>query len=219
MPRPLTRPDRPAAARSVALLVVLTLVGGVAATAYTAFRIWQRGTIDEARPADAIVVLGAAEYDGTPSAVFAARLDHAVALYRQGLARYLVVTGGGREGDRTTEAAVARIYAEDHGVPASAILSEDRGRSTLESLEGVVRIMRANGLRSAVFVSDRSHMLRVLRMARDLGITAYGSPTATSPADATLERRVDAMLHELGALAWYGILSGSGPETAAGSRP
>ena len=187
----------------IARLGLAGLAGAVAVTAYTTFRIWQQGDRDDQRPADAIVVLGAAQYDGRPSPDFAARLDHAIALYRAGLAPTLIVTGGKQPGDRTTEAAVARAYAIRNGVPAGAILDEDHGRSTLESLEAVGQILRAHGLTSAVFVSDRTHMLRVLRMATDLGIVSWGSPTATSPSDLDPGRRLDRTIHELGALGVY----------------
>jgi uncharacterized SAM-binding protein YcdF (DUF218 family) len=149
------------------------------------------------------VVLGAAQFDGRPSAVFTARIEHAVQLYLAGIADRLVVTGGRAPGDRTTEAAVARTYALARGVPPEAILAEDEGRSTLESLTAVALILRANGIADAVFVSDRTHMLRVLRIARDLGIDAYGSPTPTSPSDRNANRRIRATVHELGALALY----------------
>jgi len=195
--------------------MVVGLASTVAVTAYATFRIWQRGDVDDATAmgtVDAIVVLGAAQYDGLPSPVFQARLDHAIALWREERAPLLVVTGGRREGDRTTEAATARDYAVEHGVPASAIRMEDLGRSTLESMRGVATLMEEGSLGSAVFVSDRSHMLRVMRMARDLGIEAYGSPTSNSPMDATLERRVDATLHELGALAWYALVGRPTPD-------
>ena len=139
-------------------------------------------------PADAIVVMGAAQYDGRPSPIFAARLDHAIALYKSGLAKWLVVTGGKAEGDRTTEAAAARKYAIAKGVPSDSILSEDQSRDTLESIHGVAAVLREHGLSNAVFVSDRPHMLRVLRMAGDAGITAWGSPTKTSPIEADTER-------------------------------
>ena len=99
------------------------------------------------------------------------------------MAPILVVTGGKAEGDRTTEAAAARAYAVARGVPEAAILSEDRGRTTLESLENVRELFRGRGLSSAVFVSDRTHMLRVLRIATDQGIEAWGSPTPSSPTD------------------------------------
>src|SRR5438034_4897107 len=177
---------------------------------YAAVRIDQQGQRDEQRRAGAIVVLGAAQYDGRPSAVFAARLDHAVALFEAGMAPYLVVTGGKLEGDRTTEAAVARAYALQHGVPAASILTEDAGRTTLESLRSVADILRGHAISDAVFVSDRTHMLRVLRIARDEGIVAYGSPTRTSPADADPQLRLSATLHELGALGLY-FLAGGDP--------
>jgi len=179
------------------------LLGAGAVVAYAAFRIWQQGETDEQRPADAIVVLGAAHYEETPSAVFAARLDHAVALYRAGLARYLVMTGGRAPGDRLAEADTARDYAIQRGVPPEAILSEDRGRDTLASVRNVATVMREQGLERALFVSDRLHMLRVLRIAEDLGIEAYGSPTTTSPADATPALWLRSLGHELGGLAEY----------------
>ena len=190
-------------------LAAVALVGAVAVTAYATFRIWDQGEHDERRAADAIVVLGAAEYDGRPSPVFRARLDHAVSLYRAGLAPVLVVTGGKAAGDRTTEAAVAREFAIAEGVPSGSILVEDRGRTTLESLRTVGQMLRDRGARDVVFVSDRTHMLRVLRMARDQGLTSFGSPTTTSPTDADVISRADATLHELGALALY-FLTGAG---------
>jgi uncharacterized SAM-binding protein YcdF (DUF218 family) len=124
------------------------------------------------------------------------------------------VTGGKASGDRTTEAAVAREFAITHGVPEDAILVEDHGRTTLESLRSVGNMMRSRGLHDAVFVSDRAHMLRVLRMARDQGLTSFGSPTTTSPIDAEVGRRVDATVHELGALAFYFITGNAGLEPA-----
>jgi uncharacterized SAM-binding protein YcdF (DUF218 family) len=191
-------------------LALATLVGGFIAFGWATYRIWDTGNRDDRQKADAIVVLGAAQYNGRPSPVFRARLDHAVDLYDAGVSRYLVVTGGKAVGDRTTEAAAARAFAIARGVPASAILVEDRGRTTLESLNAVATILHEHQLASAVFVSDRTHMLRVLRIARDQGIASYGSPTATSPTDATFVSRADATLHELGALALY-FVSGQTP--------
>ncbi|HXR27148.1 MAG TPA: YdcF family protein [Candidatus Baltobacteraceae bacterium] len=189
---------------SLARLGLAVVVGTVGVTGYAAFRIWQQGQVDEGdRPADAIVVLGAAQYDGVPSPVFRARLDHALALFRRGSVRYLVVTGGRAPGDRFTEAQAARAYAVAHGVPDDRILDESTGRDTLESLTNVAALFRENDLSSAIFVSDRTHMLRVLRMAADLGITAYGSPATDSPTDADPSSIADAMVHELGGLAVY----------------
>jgi uncharacterized SAM-binding protein YcdF (DUF218 family) len=184
-------------------VAVAAAVASVALLAYAAYRINAQGAIDERRPVDAIVVLGAAQFDGTPGGVFEARLQHAVALYHDKLARYLVVTGGKLPGDRTTEAATARAWAVANGVPPEAILAEDQGRTTLESLEAVAGIFRQHGLTTGLFVSDETHMLRVLRMASDQGIVAWGSPTRTSPSDRDIVRRQKAMLHELAGLAAY----------------
>jgi len=196
--------------RLFARLVIAGLIAGIAIGGYAAYRIWDQGNRDERTRADAIVVMGAAQYDGRPSPVFAARLDHAIALYHDGVAPRLIVTGGKREGDRTTEAATARSYAIEHGVPENAILSEDASRTTLQSIRRVAALMRDKDIGSAVFVSDPSHMLRVLRMASDEGINGYGSPTRTSPLERDPVARVDAIVHELGALAVY-FVSGESP--------
>ena len=143
-----------------------------------------RGRIDQARPADAIVVLGAAQYDGRPSPVLKARLDHGIGLFKRGLAPRFIVTGGRGIGDTTTEAAVGRRYAIKHGVPATAILVEDVGRTTDESMDGVAALMREAGVHRAVLVSDGFHMLRLDILARRHGITAWTSPTRTSPIEA-----------------------------------
>jgi uncharacterized SAM-binding protein YcdF (DUF218 family) len=196
--------------RALARLILLVAAIGLVLAGYAAYRIWDQGNRDEQRSADAIVVMGAAQYDGRPSPLFAARLDHAIDLFRAGIATRLIVTGGKQEGDRTTEAASARAYAVSHGVPDEAILAEDLSRTTLQSIRGVASLMRDEGLKTAVFVSDPSHMLRVLRMASDEGIEGYGSPTRTSPLERDPVRRVDAIVHELGALAIY-FVSGESP--------
>jgi len=202
VPRPLSRDI----ARFVALAIALAVLVAVFAT----WRIVAQGDRDDARPADAIVVMGAAQYDGRPSPVFEARLAHAVDLYHEGLASRFIVTGGKRDGDRTTEAATARAYALAHGVPEAAILQEDQARTTFESVRNVATLMEGAGLHSAVFVSDRPHMLRVLRMAADAGITGWGSPTTSSPLEHDPMARVDATVHELGALAVY-FVTGEAP--------
>jgi uncharacterized SAM-binding protein YcdF (DUF218 family) len=199
---------RPAAGRTLLQVLVVALLGFLLLVAYAAYRITAQGEVDEARRADAIVVLGAAQYNGQPSGVFEARLEHAVDLWKQGFGQYLIVTGGKLPADVTTEAATARAWAIAHGVPDEAILGENRGRNTLESVEGVAAILRKNGLRTAVFVSDRTHMLRVLRMASDLGIAAWGSPTPTSPTDLDPSRRWRAVVHELAGLAAYYVGGG-----------
>jgi uncharacterized SAM-binding protein YcdF (DUF218 family) len=196
--------------RDVARLAVAAVVGLLLVAGYTTYRIWEQGGRDDRRPADAIVVLGAAQYDGRPSPVFRARLEHAIALYRDGLAPYLLVTGGKAQGDRTTEAGAARAFALAEGVPSEAILVEDRSRTTLESLRGVAELMRARGMGSGLFVSDRTHMLRVLRMARDEGLEAWGSPTPSSPIDADPARRLRATLREIAGLGAYFVAGRAG---------
>ena len=189
--------------QTTALLLAGIALGGAALLGFIALEIAIQGARDEQRPADAIVVLGAAQFNGIPGGVFEARLQHAVELYHEGVAPYLVVTGGKLPGDRTTEGATAKKWAIEHGVPADHILGEFEGRSTLESLEAVEGIFRTHGLTTAVFVSDRTHMLRVLRMATDLGIVGWGSPTTTSPTDLETARRTQAMVHEIGGLVAY----------------
>jgi uncharacterized SAM-binding protein YcdF (DUF218 family) len=196
--------------RALARLILAGLIAALALAGYTAYRVWDQGNRDERQAADAIVVMGAAQYDGRPSPLFRARLDHAIELFHEGVAPWLVVTGGKAEGDRTTEADAARLYAISHDVPDSAILAEDQSRTTLQAIRQVAALMKDRDLEAAVFVSDPSHMLRVLRMASDEGITCYGSPTRTSPLERDPLRRVDAIVHELGALAIY-FVSGESP--------
>jgi uncharacterized SAM-binding protein YcdF (DUF218 family) len=193
--------------RSIARLGFACLAGATGAAAaaagYAVFRIRQQGNRDERGPADGIVVMGARHYGARPSGVFAARLDHAAHLFAEGVAPRIIVTGGRRPGDEFTEAEVARAWLAGRGIPDADVLAETTGRTTAESLTNVAALMAQNDLRSAVIVSDRTHMLRALVIARDLGIDAYGSPTPTSPADRKPAARTRATIHELGALAHY----------------
>ena len=144
---------------------------------------------DEARPAQAIVVLGAAQYAGRPSPVLRARLDHAVNLWKRDLAPLLILTGGTGQGDTTSEAAVGRTYAKKRGVPDTLILVENEGRTTRESLKAVAGMLEVRGLSSALLVSDPFHMLRLRILARRFGFTPYTSPTRTSPIEPNREQR------------------------------
>ncbi len=126
-----------------------------------------------------------------------------MALFDAGVAPLLVVTGGSRPGDRTTEAAVGRAYALAGGVPDAAILVEDESRNTLASLEAVSELLEAEGATTVVLVSDRTHMLRSLRIATDLGLSARSSPATDSPTEADTSSWLDATIHELAALALY----------------
>jgi uncharacterized SAM-binding protein YcdF (DUF218 family) len=131
-------------------------------------------------PADAAIVLGAAVWEGTPSPVFAARLDHAIALYHQERVYALILTGGVGEGDTLAESEVARIYALAQGVPATAIFTETVSHITLTNLTEAKRIVQEQGFDRVLLVSDPLHMKRAITIARDLGLNAYPSPTPTS---------------------------------------
>ncbi len=143
------------------------------------------GNRDSAQKANAIVVLGAAQYAGRPSPVLEARLDHAIRLYRRGIAPLLIFTGGKAEGDITSEAETSARYARRNGVPNSAIILESESRSTTEQMHAVARMARARNYTGVVLVSDRFHMLRLLLTAWKLNLTAYGSPTRSSPISLT----------------------------------
>lgn len=160
------------AGRGALVVVALTCLLWVV----IAVAIVRTGAEDGAAPADAIVVLGAAQYSGRPSPVLRARLDHALALWTRGLAPRLVLTGGRGAGDTTSEAEVGRRYAERAGVPDSAILLETRGRSTRESLAGVGAIARERGLHRVILVSDPMHLMRAAVLARQDGLEVMTSP-------------------------------------------
>ena len=164
--------------RTFVLLITLAWLASL-----TGVLLWERR--DDARTADAIVVLGAAQYDGRPSPVLRARLDHALSLWGQHLAPRLVLTGGMGDGDTTSEAAVGRRYAVKHGVPDSAILTETRGRTTAESMQRVAAMMDTVHAREVILVSDPFHMLRLSILARRFALVPRTSPTRTSPISAS----------------------------------
>jgi uncharacterized SAM-binding protein YcdF (DUF218 family) len=136
---------------------------------------------DERRPVDAIVVLGAAQYNGRPSPVLRARLDHALSLYREQLAPLVVVTGGIGRGDTTSEAVVGQRYLVSHGIPEGAVTAQGEGRSTKASMSAVTAWLHARGLRRVLLVSDPFHMFRLRLEARRTALEAYTSPTESSP--------------------------------------
>jgi uncharacterized SAM-binding protein YcdF (DUF218 family) len=147
----------------------------------TFVQVWLASRRDEARRSDAIVVLGAAEYDGRPSPVLAARLDHAILLYEKGIAPVIVVTGGKEPGDRFTEAGASADYLHKHAIPDRAILRETTGRTSWESLEAAARFLEDGGMKRVVLVSDPYHSARIKAIAHEVGLDAVTSPTRTSP--------------------------------------
>ncbi len=186
-----------------AVLLAVLVVGG------TAFRVWQVARIDDRRPVDAVVVLGAAQYDGEPSSIFAARLRHAQQLYADGLAPRIVTTGGGRDGDAYTEAAAGRRYLIARGVPASDVVAVPVGSDTLGSLQAVAAKARQDGWSSALVVSDPWHSLRARQMARDSGLAAWTSPTRTGPVVQTRETQARYIVRETGAVLYYRLTHAS----------
>ena len=177
----MTRPRRRGTGRRLRGLALrlgvlaLLWLGGVAAW------ISWTGARDEAAPADAIIVLGAAAYDARPSPVFEQRIVHGIHLHEQGLGQWLIFTGGfGGEGARFAESEVARRYAIDKGVPEERILIETVSRTARGNLEQAALLMDERGLRRAIIVSDPLHMARALRLAREQGIDALGSATPTT---------------------------------------
>lgn len=141
-----------------------------------AYQIRRQGDIDEARPADVIIILGAAEYRGRPSPILKARLDHGLALFEQGYAPRILTTGGAGGDPVFTEGEVGRDYLVRQGIPSEAILVEPEGESTVHSMTAAAEIMRRTNLRSCIVVSDGYHIFRVKKMLQFRGITVYGSP-------------------------------------------
>ena len=172
----------------------LVLAAAVVYLAVTFVQVWQASQRDEAAPADAIVVLGAAQYDGTPSPVLANRLDHAAQLYEQGIAPLIVVTGGRQEGDRFTEAEASANYLTSvHGIPGSSIERETTGENTWESLASAARFLRDDGITDVVLVSDPYHAMRIDGIAHELGLDAVVSPADGSPSVPALARETMAV--------------------------
>lgn len=189
MTGPSSAPRRPLALRALGV----ALVGGwlVSLTGV----LWHAAR-DRAVPADAIVVLGAAHYLGRPSPVLRARLDQAAALRARGVAPLLVLTGGTAPGDTTSEAAVGAAYLRRTGVPEAALLMEQDGRTTSESLRAVRALLAARGLRRIVLVSDPFHLFRARLVARRLGLHATTSPTAGESLGALVRRQPGYLLAE-----------------------
>ncbi|HKG25783.1 MAG TPA: YdcF family protein [Thermomicrobiales bacterium] len=173
-------------------LVAVLLLGSLVGAIY-----WQARS-DQTRPVEAIVVLGAAQYDGRPTPVLKARLDQALAAYRAGVAPLIVVTGGRQVGDRFTEAETSRDYLVDRGVPERIILLENEGHSSWESMQGAGRILSARGVKRILLVSDGYHLFRLKLMARHLGLTAFGAPATASPIHRGSRLEFDYVVREAG---------------------
>src|SRR5688500_836295 len=180
-----------------AVLAFVLLVGS------TALAIWWTARQDSRPASDAIVVLGSAQYNGVPSSIFEARLEHARKLYEEGVAPVIVTVGGKADGDAFTEAEAGRDYLEQTGVPAEALLAVPEGVDTLESIRAVATAFDQQGWTSAVLVSDPWHAMRAERMAEDAGLDAESSPTRQGPAVQTRATQFRYILRETAAYLLY----------------
>ena len=185
---------------AVVLSVLLVLVG-------TATTVWWIARQDDRPRSDVIVVLGAAQFDGRPSSVFKARLQHARALYEDDVAPRVVTVGGGRAGDRTTEAEAGAAFLRARDVEVVAV---PEGRNTLQSMQAVEELMNENGWETAVLVTDPWHSLRTRTMARDSGIDAQTSPTRAGPSVRTRGTQVRYIARETLVYLYYKALGRSG---------
>ena len=177
--------------------VKVALVAGLIIVVYfvaTFVQVWMASRQDDARKAQAIIVLGAAQYDGRPSSVLAARLDHAADLYHRGIAPVVVVTGGNQPGDRFTEAAASANYLASKGVPGDAIERETTSTNSYDELAAAARFLRTQHINDVILVSDPFHAYRIDLIADDVGLNGHVSPTPTSPLSGFSE--FQAMLRE-----------------------
>ncbi|HJX45369.1 MAG TPA: YdcF family protein [Geodermatophilus sp.] len=184
---------------TAAVLAALLLV------ASTALAIWWTARQDSRPAADAIVVLGSAQYNGVPSSIFEARLEHALALWREGVAPVVVTVGGKAAGDQFTEAEAGRAYLIDAGVPEESLLAVPEGVDTLESMRAVGAAYGERGWSSAVLVTDPWHAMRAERMAEDAGVSAESSPTRQGPAVQTRATQFRYILRETAAYLFYRV--------------
>jgi uncharacterized SAM-binding protein YcdF (DUF218 family) len=181
----------------VAVLAVLLVITS------TALAIWWTARQDSRPASDAIVVLGSAQYNGVPSSIFEARLEHAIALYEDGVAPVIVTVGGKGDGDQFTEAEAGQQYLSDAGIPTDALLAVPQGVDTLESMRAVSAAFTERRWSSAVLVSDPWHAMRAERMAEDAGLDAVSSPTRQGPAVQTRATQFRYILRETAAYLLY----------------
>ncbi|TCO50880.1 YdcF family protein [Actinocrispum wychmicini] len=181
------------------VLMFALVVGG------TAFRVWQEARQDDRTKADAVVVLGAAQYAGRPSSILEARLEHAKNLFDTGVASYIITGGGRKTGDRYTEADAGVKWLTSHGVPRESVIPVGEGNDTLGTIQAVARLAAQRGWNSAVIVSDPWHSLRARTMARNAGLSVWTSPTHTGPVVQTREIQIKYIFRETAALLYYRV--------------
>ncbi|HVX43854.1 MAG TPA: YdcF family protein [Mycobacteriales bacterium] len=180
-----------------AVLAAILVVGS------TVVRVWQVARADDRTASDAILVLGASQYNGRPSDVLAARLGHALTLYQQGVAPRIVTVGGNQKGDNYTEAGSGVAWLKDRGVPAAALVSVPIGNDTLQSMKAAGKVFAQHNWHSAIIVTDPWHELRSSKMAEDQGIHSVTSPTRFGPAVRTRGTEVKYVFRETVAYLYY----------------
>jgi len=190
------------------VLAALLVVGG------TAIRVWQVARQDHRPPSDAILVLGASQFDGRPSEVLLFRLRHALRLWQDGVAPRVVTVGGNRPGDRFTEAGASARWLAEHGVPQTDLVAVREGNDTLQSMRAAARVFDRHGWHSVVIVTDPWHSLRSERMARDVGLDATASPTRAGPAVRTRGTEVRYVVRETAGYLFYRVFHTSSEASA-----
>lgn len=185
------------------LLMLLLVVGG------TALRVWDVARGDNARRVDMVLVLGAAQYDGKPSAALRARLDQTLDLYQKGLTKHVVTVGGRKPGDEYTEAQAGRKWLIGHGVPPDRVTNLDVGSDTLGSIRAAAGLAHQRGWHTALIVTDPWHSLRTRTMATNNGLDAWASPTRSGPMVQTRETQFEQIYRETGALLYYRLTHAS----------
>jgi uncharacterized SAM-binding protein YcdF (DUF218 family) len=185
------------------LLTTVLLISLVAYSSYLYREIRRDAARDEVRPADVIVVLGAAQYNGRPSPVFKARLDHALHLFQKGYAHAIITTGGFGPDPNFSEAHVGTQYLVQHGVDAASIITEQGSGSTTDSIHAVSGLLRAKGWKVALVVSDGFHLYRLKHMFADSGIEAYTSPAPGSPIETGSSQRFFYSMREVLLYSFY----------------
>ncbi|MGN6599053.1 MAG: YdcF family protein [Actinomycetes bacterium] len=200
----------PRAVRVVLRLLGALVVVAVAVVAVTAGRVWWTARQDDRPRSDAIVVLGASQYNGRPSAVLRFRLEQALQLWQDKVAPVIVTVGGRQPGDQYTEAGAGRQWLHEHGVPTDDLVAVETGDDTLASMKAVAAAMRQRSWDTAVLVTDPWHSLRAAAMARDQGLDVATSPTRSGPANASRETELRYIVRETGAYLYYRIFGESG---------
>jgi uncharacterized SAM-binding protein YcdF (DUF218 family) len=189
----------------VSRVVAAAVLAAVLLIASTALAIWWTARQDSRPASEAIVVLGSAQYNGVPSSIFEARLEHAIALYEDGVAPVIVTVGGKADGDQFAEAEAGRDYLAGSGIPDEALLAVPEGVDTLESIRAVSTAFAERGWSRAVLVSDPWHAMRAERMAEDAGLDAESSPTRQGPAVQTRTTQFRYILREAAAYLLYRV--------------